>query len=118
MYVDVGALFDQIFGHELFNLSEVVAVVSDKVKCADGTVLEFLEDVDGQICEGDDILVLRQRLARKELEEVRESMRCKNDWSLDDVLTQQIAEAEREGFSISYSAVVNDEIYPLLDFKF
>lgn len=117
MLLNVDILFDELSGFEFYNFSEIAAVISDKAKCTDGSLLEFMDDVEYSMSAGDEILVLRQRKSVRELEDFREHLRSRGDWSLDDFLSRQIAVAEKEGYSASYVAVVNDEIFSIYKFS-
>lgn len=117
MLLDVGFLFEELTGYEFYNFSEISAVISDKAKCEDGSVLDFCEDVELLVSEGDDVLVLRQRRTVKELEEFLEYLRSSGRNDIEDYISQKIIVAKESGFSCSYIAVINDQVFNLYGFS-
>lgn len=116
MYVDMDVLFDELVGYELYHKAEVTAVIHDKVKCEDGSVLEFMEDVSYAIDEFDELIVLRKKQSVEELSEFKEFLKEKGETNLIESIERQIDEAKQNGVYITYACVCNDTFYDLFSF--
>ena len=109
-------LFDELIGYEFYHKAEVTAVIEDKVKCEDGAVLEFMEDVSYAIDEFDELIVLRKRQTVEELSEFKEFLMERDETNLIESIERQIDVAKEKGVYTTYACICNDTFYDLFSF--
>jgi len=68
MLIDTDLLFDELEGYAFYHKCEVKAAIDEKVKCEDGEVLEFYEDIDYVFDEFDEVIVFKRKQTLQELE--------------------------------------------------
>ncbi len=117
MYIDTDLLFDDLVGYEFYHKCEVKAAIGDRLKCEDGEVLEFSEDVEYLMDEYDEIIVFKRKQTVNELEQLKKH--CEENGNLDLIsyIESNMEIAKRSGAFESYACVHNDTFYDLYAFS-
>lgn len=117
MFIDLDLIFDDLIGYAFYHKTEVSAVIGDKIKCADGEVVEFFDNVEYSIDDFDEIVIFEKKETVAELEEFLKFLVENNNNDLVKTVKGKIEEANRSGIYRSYIALCNDEIYHIYDFS-
>lgn len=118
MLIDTDVLFDELEGYAFYHKCEVKAVINDKVKCEDGEVLEFYEDIEYIIDEFDEILILKRVHTLQDLERFKSHMNESADANLLTTLEEHIEIARKDGAYETFACIHNDSFYDLHSFSF
>ena len=118
MLIDLDLFFDDLVDYAFFHKTEVESVIGDRVKCVDGEVLDFYEDVEHLLSEFDDIVVLRRRQSLATLIQLRDFVLTKNLADTVDHIDRLIDIAKREGEVVDYIVIVNDSVMSLHKFSY
>lgn len=118
MLIDTDLLFDELEGYAFFHKCEVKAVIDEKVKCEDGEVLEFYEDMEYILDEFDEIIVLKKKQTLNDLEAFKAFLIETNKNELIASVESSIEIARRDGAYETFACVHDDTFYDLHGFSF
>ncbi|CAM3820103.1 MULTISPECIES: hypothetical protein [Pseudoalteromonas] len=113
MLIDTDLLFDDLVGFEFYHQCEVKAVIDDKVKCDDGEILEFYENIEYLIEEYDQILILKKRQTLEDQEGFKSFLIERNNSELLKSVEANIEVARRDGVYETFACVHDDTFYDL-----
>ncbi len=117
MLVDLDLLYDDLDGYAFFHKDVIESVIDDKAKCSDGSVIEFHDDVEDDISEGDDIIVLEKKDSAQELERLLPYFKEKGSAGDVKFLMDRIQTAKETGYHRSYIALCNDSVFSVYNFR-
>lgn len=117
MHIDTDLIFDEIVGFEFYHKCEVKAVINDKVKCEDGEILEFYENIEYLVEDYDEIIVLRRKQTTYELEQFKDHCINVGDLTLVSYIEENIEKAKSKGYVESYACIHDDTFYELHSFS-
>lgn len=117
MIIDINSIFDELVDYSFHHLTEVKAVVDNKVKCIDGELIEFIDPVDDLIFEYDEVVILAQKTSSVELKSILSGLED-NQKELIEEFERRIRVADKNGFYLTYAVLVNDVVEPVVDFSF
>lgn len=118
MLIDTDLLFDDLVGFEFYHQCEVKAVIDDKVKCDDGEILEFYENIEYLIEKYDQILILKRRQTLEDLEGFKSFLIERNNSELLKSVEANIEVARRVGVYETFACVHDDTFYDLHSFSY
>lgn len=117
MYIDTDLTFDQLEGYAFFHRTEIKAIIEDKIKCIDDEIVEFIDNVEYNLDEGEEIIILEKKETTQELRKFYEFCENQRRSELLPVIAERIKEAELNGAYKDYIAIVDNNVYDVLNFQ-
>lgn len=117
MLIDTDLVFDDLEGYAFFHKAEISAIIEDKVKCADGEIIEFLDSVECSFSEGDEIIILEKKETPEELKSFYNFCKKQGNQEILPLIEKRMDAANEFGVYKSYIALFDDQTYEVYSFR-